>query len=48
MATLERIAIDYQALVLFSVEQVLEISNEFIHGFKAVIDFAINPSIRIR
>lgn len=30
------------------VEQVLEISNEFIHGFKAVIDFAINPSIRIR
>ena len=30
------------------VEQLLEISNEFIHGFKAVIDFAINPSIRIR
>ena len=39
MATLERIAIDYQALVLFCVEQVLEISNEFINGFKAVIEF---------
>ena len=33
---------------LHLVEQVLEISNEFISGFKAVIEFAINPSIRIR
>ena len=39
MATLERIAIDYQALVPFYVEQVLEISNEFIVGFNAVIEF---------
>ena len=30
------------------VEQVLEISNVFISGYKAVIEFAINPSIRIR
>ena len=48
MATLKRMTIDYQALTLFCVETVLEISNEFISGFKAVIEFAINPSIRIR
>ena len=39
MATLERIAIDYQVLVPFCVEQVLEISNGFMSGFKAVIEF---------
>jgi hypothetical protein len=43
-----RMAIDYQALTLFCVEQVLEISNGFIDGYKAVIGFAINPSTRIR
>ena len=32
-------AIDYLALTLFFVEQVLEISNEFISSFKAVIEF---------
>ena len=41
MATLKRTAIDYQALALVCVEQVLEISNEFIRGFKAVIEFKV-------
>ena len=41
MATLERMAIDYQALALFCVEQLLDISNDFIRGFKAVMEFKI-------
>ena len=44
----ERIAIDYQALTLFCVEQVLEISNGFIDGFKTVMEFAISHPTQIR
>ena len=40
MATLERIAIDYQALVLFCVDQTLRISN-LIKDLNRVYLFAI-------
>ena len=39
MATLERIAIDYQALVLFCVEHHLRLSKRFIKDFKRVVAF---------